>query len=401
MNRQSASESSELQRRYLAALNRHLAKSSKASLQAAGKLGRQAVIAAAQFVGSGQDSQARADDSRPVRRIVANQRRQDCAGGYLLHRGTHSDGQDPSCGGGEKRPPESTAGNDAPAQRRAGDEHPTSAETGIGPAQDAGGSAQRERAATRQVAEEVSPTQEHLRRLSHQILSAQEEERKRISRELHDEIGQTLTAINVKLATLKRESAISDKAFKRTIGSTQRLVEQSMNKVHRFARDLRPPLLDDLGLIPALNAHLKAFTKRTGIPVRFKTAAAWKSWTATSGRCFTAWLQEAFANIAKHAQASLVKVDIRKDEDLVRMEYTTTASPSTSRKCWAPGKPRDWGCSACESAWRWSEVVSKSSRNLVKAPPSERRFRSMAAGSHGARHLGDAANEADHRTAGG
>src|SRR4030095_1587351 len=69
--------------------------------------------------------------------------------------------------------------------------------------------------------------QEHLRRLSRKILSAQEQERKRISRELHDEIGQTLTAVNVKLATLRKEASVNTKDLSRAISSTQRLVERS------------------------------------------------------------------------------------------------------------------------------------------------------------------------------
>jgi signal transduction histidine kinase len=162
--------------------------------------------------------------------------------------------------------------------------------------------------------------QEHLRRLSHEILFAQEQERKKISRELHDEIGQTLTAINVKLATLKKEATVTTKDLKRTINSTQRLVERSMNTVHRFARELRPPLLDDLGLIPALHAHMKAFTRRTRIPVRFTTFAAVEKLDADRRTVLYRVAQEAFANIAKHAHASLVNVTIQKVKGQVRME---------------------------------------------------------------------------------
>lgn len=162
--------------------------------------------------------------------------------------------------------------------------------------------------------------QEHLRRLSHEILSAQEQERKRISRELHDEIGQTLTAINVKLATLKQEATITATGFKRAISSTQRLVERSMNTVHRFARELRPPLLDDLGLIPALHAYMRAFTRRTGIPVRFKTFAEVERLDTDRRTVLYRVAQEAFSNIAKHAHASLVRVDIQRLKGLVRME---------------------------------------------------------------------------------
>lgn len=162
--------------------------------------------------------------------------------------------------------------------------------------------------------------QEHLRRLSHEILSAQEEERKRISRELHDEIGQTLTAINVKLATLKKEAAVSTGGLKKRIATTQKLLERSMHTVHRFARELRPSLLDDLGLVPALHAYMKGFTSRTHIPVHFTAFAAVEQLDGDKRTVLYRVAQEAFANVAKHAQASLVRASIKKERDTVRME---------------------------------------------------------------------------------
>lgn len=162
--------------------------------------------------------------------------------------------------------------------------------------------------------------QEQMRHLSHQILLAQEEERKEISRELHDEIAQTLAGINVYLAALKAEATGATHGLGRNIARTQRLVEKSVNIVHRFARELRPTVLDDLGLIPALHAFLKGFTRRTHIRIRFTAAAAVEELNSTKRTVLYRVAQEALTNISKHAAASLVKVSLQKISGAVRME---------------------------------------------------------------------------------
>jgi len=160
----------------------------------------------------------------------------------------------------------------------------------------------------------------HLRRLTHELLSAHEEERKIISRELHDEIGQTLTAINVKLAALTIKSAANSAGLNKTIASAQRLVEQSMDSVHRFARELRPPLLDDLGLIPALRSYMKAFTKRTRISIQLTAFREIEQLESDRRTILFRVAQEALTNVDKHAVANKVSVIIRRLRREVQME---------------------------------------------------------------------------------
>ena len=88
--------------------------------------------------------------------------------------------------------------------------------------------------------------QKHLRHLTHQILSAQEDKRKKISRELQDEIAQTLLGINVRLLTLKKEAAINASGLKKEIASTQRLVEKSVKTMKRFAREFGNRMHEDV-----------------------------------------------------------------------------------------------------------------------------------------------------------
>ena len=174
-----------------------------------------------------------------------------------------------------------------------------------------------------QLLEESYRMQEQLRHLSHQILIAHEEERKKISRELHDEIGQILAGVNIRLATLKNESAIHNKSIKRKIASTQQLVEKSMKTIHQFARELRPAVLDDVGLIPALHSYIKDVVRRTRIPIRFKVAnpARIRGQLGSAQRtAFYRVAQEALSNVVKHAKASLVRMSLHRRDGVVRME---------------------------------------------------------------------------------
>jgi signal transduction histidine kinase len=183
--------------------------------------------------------------------------------------------------------------------------------------------------------------QEQLRLLSRQLLSAQEEERKMISRELHDQIAQTLTGINIRLAALKTESTLNTKGLQKKITSTQRLVEKSVDIVHRFARELRPTVLDDLGLIPALHAFMKSFAKRTGVRAQLTAFAAVERLDAAKRTVLFRIAQEALNNVARHAHASRVEVSIQKLRGCVCMKIKDDGkSFNVERTLHADGRKR-------------------------------------------------------------
>ena len=162
--------------------------------------------------------------------------------------------------------------------------------------------------------------QEQLRHLSHLVLRAQEEERKRISRELHDQVAPTLVGVNLDLIALARDSVLKPGALKRRIARTRQLVEDSVNTLHRFTWELRPPMLDDFGLVPALNAYLKDWTKQTGIRVTVVASAGLEPLNSDSRTVLYRVTQAALANVARHAKASRVKVRIQKRRGAVRLE---------------------------------------------------------------------------------
>jgi signal transduction histidine kinase len=173
-----------------------------------------------------------------------------------------------------------------------------------------------------QLLEKSERLQEQLRQLSREVISAQEEERKAISRELHDVIAQTLTGINVRLSALTKEAGFNTKGLDRNIARTQRLVEKSVEIVHQFARELRPAVLDDLGLIPALHSFIKTFSARTGVRVHLTAFAEVEQAETAKKTVLFRVAQESLTNVARHANASRVELKIQMLPGALAMEIT-------------------------------------------------------------------------------
>jgi two-component system sensor histidine kinase DegS len=164
--------------------------------------------------------------------------------------------------------------------------------------------------------------QRKLRQLTRQIISAQEEERKQISRELHDGVVQTLIGINVELAALGEGVAVGRHALKAKIARTQRLVTNSVNMVHRFARELRPAVLDDLGLIPALHAYNKSLAARKKIKIKLTAFGGVEAMGSAKRTVLFRVAQEALTNVSRHAQATRVRMSITEISGAIRMEIS-------------------------------------------------------------------------------
>jgi PAS domain S-box-containing protein len=167
--------------------------------------------------------------------------------------------------------------------------------------------------------EQSRQMQKQLRTLSHKILSAQEDERREISLELHDVISQTLISINVRLAGLKKHALANPRSLNRNIASVQRLVTSSVNIVHHFARELRPAMLDSLGLIPALRSFIYIFSKRTKIPVTMHVVQDVER--LGNNKCTVLYrvAQESINNVARHARASHIELRIGNLSDGIYM----------------------------------------------------------------------------------
>jgi PAS domain S-box-containing protein len=166
--------------------------------------------------------------------------------------------------------------------------------------------------------------QENLRRMSDRVLKVQEHERQRISRDLHDEVGQALTAINVNLAILRTSLGPVTADSARRLSETQHLIEQTMGNIHNFSRELRPAMLDDLGLLPALRNYVKSFGERTGLAVRLDTTQSENIEQLDSERKVVVYriVQEGLTNVSKHAHARQVDIIVTGSQHDVRLQLS-------------------------------------------------------------------------------
>jgi signal transduction histidine kinase len=185
--------------------------------------------------------------------------------------------------------------------------------------------------------------QEQLRYMSRKILRAQEDERKRISRELHDEITQILTGIKIGLAGLTRETSLNSHGIKKKIAETQRMVEESVNIVYRFARELRPALLDDLGLIPALHSFMKGMTKRTGVHVHFTADSKVENLSILKKTMLFRVAQSALINVVQHAGIEVAEVTITKAPEGIVMEIKDNGKSFNADAILMAKRPRRLG----------------------------------------------------------
>lgn len=139
------------------------------------------------------------------------------------------------------------------------------------------------------------------------VLRAQEEERRRIAQDLHDEVNQALTAIALRLEAL-RQSAPPE--LDADLRETRRLAGQAMEELLQIARQLRPTALDDLGLIPALRTQVRDFADQTGIHADFRPRGDVPPLSDDQQLVIYRVTQESLSNVAQHAQARHVTVEL-------------------------------------------------------------------------------------------
>jgi len=153
-----------------------------------------------------------------------------------------------------------------------------------------------------------------MRLLSQQLVAAQEEERKKLTRELHDHVGQMLTALRMEIGRAQRERSADDTRTSRTLGECKRLVDTILRSVRDLVMGLRPSMLDDFGLQPALEWHVRDFRRRSSIRVDLRLAGRLDALPDAHRTCVYRIVQEALTNCARHSRAQNVLVSVAHED---------------------------------------------------------------------------------------
>jgi len=146
-----------------------------------------------------------------------------------------------------------------------------------------------------------------------------EEDRARMAREIHDELGQALAGLKMDLAWLQKHTGPKQKDLLQKFRDMSDLVDTTIQGVRRIATELRPGMLDDLGLVPAMEWQLQEFQKRSGIRCRFTSSLEEVALGAEETTVLFRILQEALTNVARHASATRVEVSLDKEQGYVRL----------------------------------------------------------------------------------
>ena len=162
--------------------------------------------------------------------------------------------------------------------------------------------------------QEVVEARRQLAQLSARVVQAQEDERRAVSRELHDQVGQALSAVLVELRNLSSESAIqSDAQSRGHVETVKSLVEDSVGVVRNMALLLRPSMLDDLGLVPALRWQAREVSKQTPMEVSVAAELASDDLPEEYKTCIYRVVQEALHNCSRHARATKVRIRVQQE----------------------------------------------------------------------------------------
>jgi PAS domain S-box-containing protein len=198
----------------------------------------------------------------------------------------------------------------------------------------------------------LKQSREELRELSANLQNVREVEKTRIARELHDDLGQLLTALKIDLSGLEHalgEPSARSPDVAQRVASMRSLIDMTVASVRRIAADLRPVMLDDLGLVPAIEWLANDFTQRYGIAVEHRIQAEGVEFSGAAATAIFRIVQEALTNVARHADATRVVLTLEMDHAscLLRVADDGRGAPGAAQ---APGADGASGASSVPPA---------------------------------------------------
>lgn len=159
-----------------------------------------------------------------------------------------------------------------------------------------------------------------VRELAAHLQSAREAERTHVAREIHDELGQALTGLKLEVSFLARRVGDANGEMRKRLDGVGSMIDGTIASVRRIAAELRPQILDELGLLEAIRWQVQEFEKRTEIPCAIELSDAQLDWSTDRATAMFRILQEALTNVARHADATRASVRVAREDDRVVLE---------------------------------------------------------------------------------
>lgn len=190
----------------------------------------------------------------------------------------------------------------------------------------------REPVGRKRIEEKLMQTTEQLRNLSSHLQSVREEERTNIAREIHDELGQVLTVLKIQVTLLSKELRKDQFNIRERMESVARLLEETVESVQRITSELRPGILDELGLVPAIEWQAQEFNNRTNIDVEYNLPKEEIILDQSKATAVFRIFQEALTNIARHANASKIKIVLEQSDGHLKLKITDNGKGITQNQ---------------------------------------------------------------------
>jgi PAS domain S-box-containing protein len=173
---------------------------------------------------------------------------------------------------------------------------------------------------------------DELRRLTARAEAIREEERTRLAREIHDELGQALTILKLDLSWLHQNLAGPNPKLRKRLKSMIEHVDHTIESVRRISSELRPSILDDAGLVAAIEWQAAEVQKRTGVRIRIDSNSEMTELQPETSVTAFRIVQEALTNVLRHAQASRVQISLKKEADALRISVADNGRGMTQEQ---------------------------------------------------------------------